>query len=177
MNKDEIIEQSVAAFNLFSARCEQIPDNAFSFTPAEKWSIAQNLDHLIRSMKPTQLAFALPKFIIRMYGGKPNRPSRTYEELVAKYKQKLAAGGRASGRFVPAPAVNTTKNALLIQWKNITAAYLKTVQKKWKDENLDNYIIPHPLLGKITLRELAYFTIYHTQHHQQAIEERLAEMK
>jgi hypothetical protein len=34
-----------------------------------------------------------------------------------------------------------------------------------KEAKLDNFIAPHPLLGKITLRELCYFTIYHTQHH------------
>ena len=34
-----------------------------------------------------------------------------------------------------------------------------------KNPVMDNFLIKHPLLGKITLRELCYFTIYHTQHH------------
>ena len=47
------------------------------------------------------------------------------------------------------------------------------IYKKWKDAQLDQYIAPHPLLGKITVRELCYFTIYHTQHHLNIIKERL----
>ena len=43
------------------------------------------------------------------------------------------------------------------------------------EEDLDRYLAPHPLLGKITLRELAYFTIYHTHHHLQIIKDRMAE--
>ena len=49
------------------------------------------------------------------------------------------------------------------------------IEKKWSDAKLDKYIAPHPLLGKITLRELAYFTIYHIQHHLSIIRKRLEE--
>jgi len=45
----------------------------------------------------------------------------------------------------------------------------RALQKKWKEPQPDAYIAPHPLLGKITLRELVYFTIYHTGHHQEGI--------
>ncbi len=34
---------------------------------------------------------------------------------------------------------------------------------------LDTFILPHPLLGKVTLREMLYSTIYHVQHHQKQI--------
>jgi len=49
------------------------------------------------------------------------------------------------------------------------------IEKKWKEPQLDQYIAPHPLLGKITLRELCYFTIYHTKHHLNIIKERLSD--
>ena len=48
-----------------------------------------------------------------------------------------------------------------------------TINNKWKDSQLDQYLAPHPLLGKLTLRELCYFTIYHTEHHLHIIKERL----
>jgi DinB superfamily len=177
MSINEIINTASQTFTSFSDRCNAIPETAFFFQPAEKWSIAQNVDHLIRSMKPTNLAFTIPKFIVRIVGGKPNRSSRSYDELVAKYKLKLEQGGRASGRFIPQPITGTTKEALLNHWQKITATFLQLLEKKWKDEQLDQYLIPHPLLGKITMREFCYFTIYHTQHHAQAIEERLTEIK
>ena len=40
---------------------------------------------------------------------------------------------------------------------------------KLDEEDLDNYILPHPLIGKTTIREMLYFTIYHVQHHHKAI--------
>ena len=32
-------------------------------------------------------------------------------------------------------------------------------------KQLDHYLLPHPLLGKITLREMLFFSAYHIQHH------------
>ncbi|HRH60621.1 MAG TPA: DinB family protein, partial [Chitinophagaceae bacterium] len=46
----------------------------------------------------------------------------------------------------------------------------KRVNNKPEDE-LDVYILPHPLLGKLTLREMLYFTIYHAEHHLKNVEE------
>ena len=40
----------------------------------------------------------------------------------------------------------------------------------YSEQQLDTFILPHPLLGKVTLREMMYFTIYHAEHHlKQAI--------
>jgi hypothetical protein len=33
--------------------------------------------------------------------------------------------------------------------------------------------MPHPLLGKITAREMIYFTVYHSEHHVAATKKRL----
>ena len=172
MNKTEIITASQNSFDAFTAYCNNISNEKFFDQPADKWSIAQNVDHLIRSMKQTKFAYSLPKFVIRLYVGKPNRASRSYEELVARYKMKLANGGKALGVFVPPPVTNISKDQLIEKWSKITASYTNTLSKKWDDENLDRYIAPHPLLGKITLRELCYFTIYHTEHHLNIIKQR-----
>ena len=172
MHKEEIIKASKKIFNEFSDTCLQIPDHMFFSQPSEKWSIAQNVDHLTKAVKTTRLAYALPKILIRTLFGKANRPSKTYEELVAKYKQKLAQGGKASGRYLP--KTHFTKKLTLIQkWQKENENYLEAVELKWSDDQLDHYIAPHPLLGKLTLRELCYFTIYHTEHHLNIIKARL----
>jgi len=41
---------------------------------------------------------------------------------------------------------------------------------KHSEAALDKYILPHPLLGKLTLREMLYFTAYHVAHHKQLVE-------
>jgi len=174
MDKEEIIKASKKIFNEFSDTCLQIPDNTFFFQPAEKWSIAQNVDHLTRAVKTTRLAYSLPKIFVRTLFGKPNRPSKTYDELVAKYKMKLAQGGKASGRYLPKTGF-AKKLALVQSWQKQNENYLEAVELKWRDDQLDHYIAPHPLLGKLTLRELCYFTIYHTEHHLNIIKARLTE--
>ena len=37
--------------------------------------------------------------------------------------------------------------------------------ERMDEKQLDAYLLPHPLLGKLTLREMLYFTIYHVEHH------------
>ena len=174
MDKDEIIQASKNIFNQFTDTCLQIPDEIFFLQPTEKWSIAQNADHLIRAVKTTRLAYSLPKFFIRFSFGKPNRSSKTYDDLIAKYKLKLEQGGKASGRYIP--KITTIKKFPLIQkWQKINEKYLESLELRWSDRQLDQYIAPHPLLGKLTLRELCYFTIYHSGHHLNIIKARLAD--
>ena len=103
LSKEEIILRSENVSKEFSSFCSGISNEVFFRQPFEKWSVAQNVTHLITSANMTRLAYRLPKFIVRIYGGKPYRTSRTYDELVAKYKLKLEQGGRASGRFIAKP--------------------------------------------------------------------------
>ena len=39
----------------------------------------------------------------------------------------------------------------------------------WSEKDLDKYKLPHPLLGKLTVREMLFFTIYHNEHHLKAM--------
>jgi hypothetical protein len=174
--KEEILKQLKVISNEFASFCFAISDDFFFRQPAEKWSVAQNVTHLITSANMTSLAFRLPKFIVRIYCGKPNRPSRSYDELVAKYKMKLTQGGRASGRFVAKPVlVKERKENILNTFNTAMKKLENAVQKNWNDQQLDKYLAPHPLLGKLTLRELCYFTIYHTEHHLNIVKERLSD--
>jgi DinB superfamily len=166
MTKNEIITAAEKIFSSFISYCDTIDENIFFDKPTPKWSVAENVQHLIVSTNTSTLAFSLPKFLVRWIGGKPNRKSRTYEELVTKYKNKLAAGGAASGRFIPKPiAINFGKEKLMRNWNKVTTKHIAAIQKNRTENDLDNYLVKHPLLGRITLRELCYFTIYHTEHH------------
>jgi len=94
--------------------------------------------------------------------------------LVAKYKLKLEQGGKASGRYVPkfiSPKIS--KDKLLKTYNKVMLRLIGSINKNWTDPQLDHYIAPHPLLGKITIRELCYFTIHHTLHHLNSIQLRL----
>lgn len=143
-----------------------IPENVFLQPAGEKWSPAFHLLHLAEAAKATRLAYTLPGFILRLYTGKPNRPSRHYDELVARYRQRLQEGGKASGRFVPSDKQGAfNKFAVIARFTEETHRLEKAMSRIRNEHTLDRYLAPHPLLGKITLRELAYFSVYHILHH------------
>jgi hypothetical protein len=155
----------VAAINLANY-CTALTDEKFFYQPAGKWSAAQQVSHLIISTKMAKLPFILPKPLVRWIGGKPNRGSIPYNELVEKYQSKLAQGGKASGRYIPKPvASNYGKQRLLTDFTTAMHQLGLSLRKRWNDQQPDQYIVSHPLLGKITLRELCYFTIHHAEHH------------
>ena len=170
-NKQEIItalNEKIIAFTNYIADFNK---EKFEATPNGKWSAGQNLDHLIRSIQPLQMAYSLPKFVLRILFGKNNRTSRSYEEIVAKYKSKLVAGGRASGPFIP-PVINfERKDDLIKKYKHHKKKLTAKIEKQ-NEVDLDKYILPHPLLGKVTLREMLFFTIHHNEHHLESLKNR-----
>lgn len=170
-NKEEIIftlERNITHFNTF---VESLSEEQFEYSPEGKWSAGQNLDHLIRAIKPLQLAYSLPKFLLSLKFGKSNRPSKTYDQLVEKYKTKIAEGGRATGPFIPPIVLFDKKGWLLKTYEAEKSSFIRKIRKQ-NEKDLDKYILPHPLLGKLTLREMLFFTIYHNEHHLQLLKQR-----
>ncbi|MBK9730791.1 MAG: DinB family protein [Chitinophagaceae bacterium] len=173
MNKEVIIRQLKVNHQSFVDQIVSLNETAFNFSKEGKWNAGQTLDHLARAVSTLRLAMLLPKQVFALLYGKANRPSKDYEGLVAKYQQKLAAGGKAHGRYLPVniPFNKRKKNADALQKSVITICRRLN---GYSETALDTYILPHPLLGKITMREMMYFTIYHAQHHLQIVKRDLA---
>ena len=93
--------------------------------------------------------------------------------MVAKYKLRLEAGGKAMGRFIPKPVLPGQKAILKNKLIKAVDRLCKKIDK-YNEKQLDYYILPHPLLGKLTVREMLYFTIYHVEHHQKSMLENLS---
>jgi DinB superfamily len=169
MTTTAIIQDIEKAFAAFGQTITNMDAQQYGTSPADgKWSPAQHLDHLLRSTRPVVFAINLPAFLLRLFFGKANRPSKTYEELVAGYTGKLASGGRASGRFIPARKGMPSKEAQVAALAHLKRR-LQQKATRLTDAKLDQCILPHPLLGKVTIREMLYFTIYHTLHHQRLL--------
>lgn len=143
----------------------------FVEAPNGKWSAGQNLDHLNKSLSPVNLALRLPRFVLRWLFGKPNRKPRSYDELVERYHQKLAAGGRASGQFIP-PGIRIDQKENLINRFRKETRTMSKLMSHCREDQLDNYLLPHPLLGKLTLREMLFFSVYHIKHHSESLKAR-----
>jgi len=162
----ELQEKLVACHQAFTDRILRIPEARLHVSESGKWNAVQLMDHIRISVKPVRLALRLPKFMLRIFGT-ANRPSRTYEALVERYQTKLREGGRAPGRFVPSKqsASPDQISKELIELVNGISQSLES----FTETELDTYLLPHPLLGKLTLREMMYFTIYHVGHHEQQL--------
>src|SRR5436189_5995092 len=137
-NKEQIIAALNEKVDAFNNYISPLNKEQFQVSPNGKWSAGQNLEHLIRAIKPLQLAYALPKFVLTVLFGKTNRPSRTYNELVIKYKTKLTGGGKASGPFIP-PAVSFEKKGKLIKKYAEQKQKLITKVEKQSEAELNKY--------------------------------------
>jgi len=162
MEKEELqrkLTDNHEAFSKFIGSLSEIVAN--NALPG-KWTPVRQLDHIVKSVTPVTLAFAVPKFVLKAVFGKTDRPSRSYDELVGVYKSKLAAGAKASARFVPDTRNDREKLLRAIEYLIVS---LNKRMGRFTEDELDTFLLPHPILGKLTLREILYFTIYHVEHH------------
>jgi hypothetical protein len=141
----------------------------FHHRTGDAWSLSENLEHLIRSVKPVAKAMRLPKVTLRLMFGTPSELSRSFEGIKDAYVQELAKGAQASGRFVPAAPhatgdLATAQTKLLEQWRKVSGELIAAL-RSWEEHELDQYALPHPILGKLTIREMLFFTIYHDMRH------------
>ncbi len=165
MKREEIAEKLKASYKRYTDYVQELTPDEFEFEPKGKWSAGQQTLHLIKSTKPLLNGLGLPKFIIKSKFGKANRPSRSYDELVARYKERLEQGGKATGPYVPGKVAAKDQEKLSAELTDIISKMSKKIEK-WSEEQLDEFVLPHPLLGKVTTREMLYFTIHHAGHHQ-----------
>ncbi len=157
------------ASELFAA----VPENEFFHRPAEDvWSPGENAIHLVKSVKAVADGMKLPKLLLRSLFG-TGGSSRTYGEVRESYLEALAGGAVATGRYVPpAPpgkgAGEKSRSRALAGWQRAGDS-LVAVVRKWNEPDLDKYRLPHPVLGKITVREMLFFTHYHDRYHMQIV--------
>lgn len=131
---------------------------------ADKWSVAEVMQHLYLSARPVARLIIGPRDVF-MQWGKADAPSKTYDEIASLYTNVLATGAKAPLSMSPRPEdMQVDKQTVM---ERFTAVYqaLTEALTSWSDQELDMYLIPHPALGKLTIREMLYFTSIHTHHH------------
>jgi len=149
---------------------ENTPEEQWMSGPENKWTVGQHVQHLLNSVQLLNHAMSFPPFILKYKYGVSNRDLRSYAIVAKRYEDKLAANQERAKKFnsklkvPPVTKKNTIITALKIQNKKLQHKTLK-----WKDKNLDTLILPHPLMGKMPVRELVMWTAHHTEHHIQSL--------
>ena len=172
MKQSDIILQLNQNHSSFIDLIYSLDDAQFIHSGQNKWSAGQQLEHIYLSIKPLEKALLLPRFLLRLFFGKAHQPSHRYDLVVEKYMDKLANGAKATPKYSPA-LVSNDKRETLIKSLRHSLYKLTSLIKKFKEEDMDSVLLPHPLLGKLTLREMLYFTIYHVKHHETNIRKML----
>ena len=169
--KEDLISEITLRYKNFKEAISALNQKNFDFSWNEKWTPGQQLEHIRKSVAPVVLAFRLPRFLLKYQFGVTNRPSRSYDALVARYLKALDGATAVAPKQFQPPAVSFGSRQKHLQtYENVVQKLIKVAQK-CSEKDLDYYVIPHPLIGKLTLREMLFFCIYHVQHHHKITEE------
>ncbi|MFT5166323.1 MAG: hypothetical protein ACI8P3_001554 [Saprospiraceae bacterium] len=161
--KEDIIKQIQLAYQEVTSFVINLDQKSFKYNPGEKWSVSDQLEHLILSSKGVPSALNMSKLKLMIFG-KSKTGSRSYDELFGSYKDVLNTGTKAPPKYSPDQEKTWTREELLANWKMIEDKFSDRIAN-WSEKDLDSYCLPHPALGKVTMRETLLFTIFHTNHH------------
>jgi hypothetical protein len=147
----------------------------FEFNINNKWSAGQDLVHLIKVLQIVNIGFTLPKPILRLVFGINKKESLSFEDLRQVYKNALESGAKAPTMYIPKPVSYTEKDSLIQKYASLNKSFIDKLNNHTPNE-LNSYRLPHPILGKISLVELASFTSFHTTHHFDVLKSKMAHL-
>ncbi len=149
--------------DLANARSEE----GFKQRIVNKWSLAETMQHLYLSARPVQRLMTGPREVLLQWG-RAYGSSRPYKTIEAAYASALSLGVKAPDSLSPRPEDMQDSRAVIVQRFNDVYEGLYDAVQFWSGEDMDEYVIPHPLMGKLTVREMLDFTSVHTMHHLRA---------
>ena len=146
----------------------ELPTADFLAAQGDRWSPADHLRHLAKSTFPVARALGLPRIALLVLFGPARRPPRPFVEIREKYRARLADGVTA-GRFAPEPRAvaaddEAWRERVMDRWREADRSLRQRIGR-WREPALDRCRLPHPALGKLSVREMLFFTLYHGAHH------------
>ena len=175
MNKTILIKSLDDSTAQFIELVKGLNKEEFEFNVNDKWSAGQDLMHLIKVLQIVNIGFTLPKPILRLVFGINKKESRSFEDLRQVYKNALEGGAKAPTIYIPKLVSHTEKDSLIQKYASLNKSFIDKLNNHTSFE-LDSYRLPHPILGKISLGELASFTSFHTSHHFDVLKSKLAHL-
>ena len=173
LSKTNIENQLQKAFEEAIQWIDKHPENELNKVVLDgKWTAAGDVFHLIKRTKAVSAGMKKPKLLLRWTFGMNNRNEKSFEQLKEKYYRVLQGPNvQAPTGYSAAKGRQFNKSELIARFNHELDQLIKTMSK-WNEKQLSKYILPHPALGKMTMRELLYFTIFHTTHHLNILKEK-----
>jgi len=176
MEKETIAELLEEKHQQLFSWLENQPDDNWENGPENKWTVGQQILHLVNSLQKLNIALSYPRFFLKHKFGTCNRAPRDYETVAKKYQEKLLANqekARVFNKDLKVPKLKD-RNRLLTRLQ-IQSKKLQYKVRKVSDINLDTLVLSHPLMGKMTIREIVMWTAHHTEHHTNILRDNYAE--
>jgi hypothetical protein len=139
-----------------------LPDEQFTYSYNGKWTAGQQLSHVQLTLLPFPKVLPAKEFMLQKFG-KINRPTWSYDTVLENYAKTSL---QAPQQFLPEPVSPDQKSTITTDIRQV----IRTIQQlleQYTDEELDTLVLPHPLLGNLTIREMFYLMTYHPTHHLQ----------
>jgi hypothetical protein len=171
-HKANIIKSLKEGVDQFNELINSLNEESFEANYHNKWSAGQDLVHLIKVLGVVNIGFTLPKFLLRILYSRSKSEARNFETLEALYKKALEGGAKSPSIYIPKQVLFKDKNSLINKHNLLNEAFIKKIEAH-SDFELDSYRLPHPILGKVNLRELTIFTSLHTTHHLELLKQKL----
>jgi hypothetical protein len=137
------------------------------YSEPDKWNAGRQLQHVYLCLVAMSKGLSSKAYIIQNFG-QIDRAVLSYPEVITWYKSGLAAGGKAPERFVPGPFAVDQKEQLLQDLEQLLQT-LSNQLEGYSEEELDTLALPHPFLGKLSIREFFFLMTEHAALHQESI--------
>jgi len=165
MYKEDIIEQLYKSHTKFVNYIRSLSADDYTYSHENlKWAPYQDLEHHKKVLKKIIFALSIPSFILKLIYGKSNNPSKSYDKTLKLYQLRINDGAKSTQEFIPSRTIQA-------QLEQDCDELISTVEKllrkvgKLNEHDLDTILLPHPILGTITLREMLYFCKIHVEMH------------
>lgn len=160
MTKTELVKSFSDNHNEVITFIHSLTDGQFLFSKIGKWSAGQQLRHVYLTLTPFTKVLPSKEYILEKFG-KLNRPIWNYETVLEKY---LTTNLKAPEQFLPEKIEAKEKTKIINDLQN-SLIVISQLLDQYSENELDTLMLPHPLLGNLTIREMFYLMSYHPTHH------------
>lgn len=160
MNKQELIDTFLKNHQTLVSYVNSLSDDQFTFSNSEKWTAGQQLSHAYICLLPFLKVLPSKEFILQKFG-KINRATWSYDEVIENY---LKTNLKAPDNFLPGKISPEERSKISNDFLQVLSI-LQQLLNDYTDEELDTLVLPHPLLGTLSIREMFYLMSYHPIHH------------
>jgi hypothetical protein len=167
MYKEDIITELYRSHKKFVNYIRTLSADDYTYSHENlKWAPYQDLEHHKKVLKKIVLALSIPSFILKLIYGKSNNPSLSYDKTLKLYQIRVNDGAKSTKEFTPSKTLRAHLEQDCIELISTLEKLLLKVGEL-DEHDLDSILLPHPILGTITLREMLYFCKIHVEMHHE----------